>query len=119
MNLEELVRQISRGNPEVTGALLVDASGSVQASDGLGDNLASAAVALLIPLRDFLDRAAADLGCGALSSSLIEGSAASFALADIDGARTAIVLGRPGCSPGSLRADSLWLAEQLRRAVVS
>ncbi len=96
--------------------MLVEASGAVIASDGLGEQLATAAVALVLPLRDFLDRAAAELGCGALAGSVVEGSAASFALADVDGSRTAIVLGRPGCSPGSLRADALWLAEQLRAA---
>ncbi len=119
MLLAPLVERVARGNPEVTGAILVDAGGTVLASDGLGDQLATVAVALVLPLRDFLDRAAAELGCGALVASVIEGGAASFALADVDGARTAIVLGRSGCSPGALRADSLWLAEQLRLADVS
>jgi predicted regulator of Ras-like GTPase activity (Roadblock/LC7/MglB family) len=114
MQFDPLVARVSKGNPEVTGALLVDSGGRVVVSDGLGTQLATAAVALVMPLRDFLDRAAAELGCGALSAALIEGDAACFALADVDGDRTAIVLGRPGCSPGALRADALWLAEQVR-----
>lgn len=116
MSIDSFVRQLARGNPEITGAMLVEASGAVAASEGLGEQLATAAVALVLPLREFLDRAAAELGCGALACSIVEGSAASFALADIDGSRTAIVLGRPGCSPGALRADALWLADQLRMA---
>ena len=116
MFLQPLVQRLSRGNPEVTGALLVDATGAVLASEGLGDQLATAAVALVVPLREFLDRAAAELGCGALTGTVVEGSGSSFALADIDGARTAIVLGRGGCSPGALRADALWLADQARMA---
>ncbi len=119
MTLAPLVQQVARGNPEVTGAILVDSGGTVLASEGLGDQLATAAVAMVLPLRDFLDRAAAELGCGALAASVVEGGAASFALADVDGARTAIVLGRSGCSPGALRADALWLADQLRRADLS
>ncbi len=114
MNFEQIATQVARGNPEVTGALLIDAGGQVVACEGLGTQLATVAVALVLPLREFLDRAAAELGCGALSTSLIEGSNASFAIADVDGAQSAIVLGRPGCSPGSLRADALWLAEQVR-----
>ncbi len=116
MELEQLVQRLARGNPEITGALLVDASGTVLASEGLGDQLATAAVALVVPLREFLDRAAAELGCGALAGTIVEGNGSSFALADVDGARTAIVLGRGGCSPGALRADALWLADQARLA---
>ena len=59
MNLDPLVERVARGNPEVPGAILVDAGGTVPASDGLGDQLANVAVALVLPLRDFLDRAAA------------------------------------------------------------
>ncbi len=119
MSFTALFDQVARGNPEVTGALLVDDAGTVLASDGLGPQLAGAAVALVLPLREFLDRAAAELGCGALDCALVEGSAASFAIADVDGARTTIVLGRSGASPGALRADALWLADQLRRAVAA
>lgn len=114
MQFEQLAASVARGNPEVTGALLVDAGGQVLACEGLGAQLATAAVALVVPLRDFLDRVAAELGCGALASTVVEGTTAGFAIADVDGDRSAIVLGRPGCSPGSLRADALWLAEQLR-----
>jgi predicted regulator of Ras-like GTPase activity (Roadblock/LC7/MglB family) len=114
MSLESLVRQLSQGNPEVTAALVVDGDGRVQASESASPEVVKAAVAVLVPLRDFLDRAAAELGCGALRGSLVEGEEASFALADVDGARTAIVIGAPASAPGPLRADVLWLAEALR-----
>jgi predicted regulator of Ras-like GTPase activity (Roadblock/LC7/MglB family) len=114
MSLDSLVSQLSRGNPEVTAALVVDGGGRVQASDSASPEVIKAAVAVLVPLRDFLDRAAAELGCGGLRGSLVEGEEASFALADIDGSRTAIVIGAASSAPGPLRADALWLAEALR-----
>jgi predicted regulator of Ras-like GTPase activity (Roadblock/LC7/MglB family) len=112
--LAGLVALMARGNPEVTAALVVDASGQVQASEAVAPEVARAAVAMVVPLRDFLDRAAADLGCGVLRATVVEGSEATFALADVDGDRTAIVIGASGAAIGSIRADSLWLAEELR-----
>jgi predicted regulator of Ras-like GTPase activity (Roadblock/LC7/MglB family) len=115
-NLTTLVSRIGRGNPEVTGALVVDGGGRVLASEGAAPEVVRAAVALMVPLRDFLDRTAAELGCGELRGALIEGASASLALADVDGDRTAVVIGASGAAPGALRADSLWLADELRRA---
>lgn len=110
---------VARGNPEVMAALVVDGSGNVQASESASPELERTAVALLVPLRDLVDRAAADLGCGPLRACLTEGESASFAFADVDGYRTAVVVGRSGAAPGALRADSLWLAEKLRTAPVT
>jgi len=97
----------------VVAALVVDGSGTVAANVGASPELVRAAVAMVVPLRDLLDRAAAELGCGTLKSTLVEGSDASFALADVDGETVAIVVGQSDASPGALRADSLWLATQL------
>lgn len=113
--LTGLVTLLGRGNPEVTAAMVVDAAGRVQASEAVAPEVARAAVAMVVPLRDFLDRAAADLGCGVLRGTVVEGSEATFALADVDGDRTAIVIGASGAAIGAIRADALWLADELRR----
>jgi predicted regulator of Ras-like GTPase activity (Roadblock/LC7/MglB family) len=118
-SIDELVLQITQGNAEVLGALVVDSNGTVLASNGVGVQMTTAAVAMVVPMRDFLERAVAELGCGALTASLIEGSSASLAVADVDGERTAIVVAKAGCSPGSLRADSLWLATAVRNQLES
>ncbi|WP_437758614.1 hypothetical protein [Sorangium sp. So ce1389] len=110
-----LVSTLARGNPEVTAAMVVDGQGRVQASETLAPEVVRAAVAMVVPLREFLDRAAAELGCGALRGTLVEGTEATFALADVDGDRTAVVVGASGASPGALRADSIWLADELRQ----
>lgn len=114
--LGALVARIGRGNPEVAAAMIVDSNGRVSASEALAPEIERAAVALIVPLRDFLDRAAAELGCGALHGAVIEGGDASIALADVDGVRTACVIGASGAAAGALRADALWLADELRRA---
>ena len=114
--LAKYVERVARGNPEVTGVLVIDGDGRVHAAQDLSDELLRAATAVAVPLRDLLDRAAAELGCGALRGSFVEGDAASFALADVDGNRAVIVVGSTGAAPGALRADSLWLSEQLRAA---
>jgi predicted regulator of Ras-like GTPase activity (Roadblock/LC7/MglB family) len=114
-SLSSYVTQIGRGNPEVVAALVVDGDGRVRASEAVAQEVVRAAVAIVVPLRDLLDRAAAELGCGALQSTLVEGRDATFAIADVDGHRTAVVVGSSGAAPGALRADSLWLAEEIRR----
>jgi predicted regulator of Ras-like GTPase activity (Roadblock/LC7/MglB family) len=106
----DLVTLLTRGNTEIHTALIVDGQGRVFASE----RLSRAAVALVVPLREFIDRATAELGCGALRDTLVEGDQGTFALADIDGDRTAVIVGQPGAAAGALRADSLWLAEQVR-----
>ncbi len=113
--LASLVERLGRGNPEVTALMVIDAGGRVHASDGVAPEVLRAAVAMMVPLREFLDRAAADLGCGLLRGTVVEGSDATFALADVDGDRTAVVVGASGAAIGSIRADALWLAAELRR----
>ena len=112
-SIVELLAQVTAGNSEILGSVVVDGDGTVVATHGIGQQMTSAAVAMVVPMRDFLERAAAELGCGALTVSLIEGSTASMAVADIDGMRSAIVVAKPGCSPGALRADALWVAQQM------
>jgi predicted regulator of Ras-like GTPase activity (Roadblock/LC7/MglB family) len=102
-------------NPDVSALLLVDSGGQVHGSRGVSNDLIRAAVALAVPLRDLLDRAVAEMGCGVLKATLVEGEDASFALADVDGERTAVVVGASQGSPGARRADAVWLAERLRR----
>ena len=101
----------------MTAAFVVDAEGRVNASETATPEVVRAAVAMVVPLRDFLDRAAAELGCGILRATVVEGSEASFAIADVDGNQTAVVIGASGAAPGALRADSLWLADELRRVL--
>ena len=113
--LNRLVELVARDNVDVLAALLVHGDGRVEASAGASAELVQAAVAFAVPLRELLDRASAELGCGALKGSFVEGDAASFALADVDGSRTTILVGSSGASPGPLRSDCLWLAEQLRQ----
>lgn len=112
--IDALVRGLSRANPDVSAAIVVDADGRVHASDSASSELVASAVAFAVPLRELLDRSVAELGGGALMHSLIEGSDGTFALADIDGFRTVVLIGAPGSAPGSLRSDARWLAEQLR-----
>ena len=106
---------LARGNPDILGVLIVDADGQVHASETTSPEIVRTAVAVVVPLREMLDRAAAELGCGELSATIVEGREASLALADVDGMRTVVVIGALGAAPGALRADSLWAAECLRR----
>ena len=113
--ISALSQTLARGNPDVLGLLVVDGDGRVQASDGASQEIVRAAVAITVPLRELLDRAAAELGCGDLHAAVIEGRDASIAIADVDGFRSVVVLGATGAATGALRADSLWVAERLRR----
>ena len=115
MLVTQLTQTLALGNPDVVGVLVVDADGKVRASDATSSELVRAAVAMVVPLRDLLDRAAAELGCGEVVATLIEGREASLAIADIDGFRTVVVVGASGAAPGALRADAVWLAEQARK----
>jgi predicted regulator of Ras-like GTPase activity (Roadblock/LC7/MglB family) len=110
-----MVGLVTRDNAEVVAALVVDGEGRVEASEGTSAELVQAATAFALPLRELLERSSAELGCGLLRGTLVEGDAASFALADVDGGRTAILIGTSGAAPGPLRSDCLWLAEQLRQ----
>ena len=109
-----LTESVGRGNPDVLGVMVVDGDGTVHASETTSPEMLRAAVAITVPLRDLLDRAAAELGCGELASTLVEGRDASFAVADVDGFRSVVVIGTREASLGSLRSDSLWLAARLR-----
>jgi len=108
--------EVARGNGEVSGVFVVDDAGGVSGSEGATEEAVAAAVAMVVPLRALLDRAAAELGAGQLSVVTIEGDLGTLALADVDGARTVVVLGAAGAAPGSLRADASFVAERLRIA---
>ncbi len=110
-NLSERLRSISLDNPSIVATLVVDGAGSIRHAEGTSPELARAAIALLTPLRDLLERAAAELGCGALRTAFLEGETASFALADVDGSTSALVVGCAGAKAGALRADALRVAE--------
>ncbi len=114
-SVSSLAQTLARGNPDIVGLLVVDADGRVHASESTSEDLVQAAVAITVPLRELLDRAAAELGCGELTATLVEGRDASLAIADIDGFRTVVVIGATGSAAGGLRADSLWVAERLRK----
>jgi predicted regulator of Ras-like GTPase activity (Roadblock/LC7/MglB family) len=114
-----LTQTVARGNPDVLGVLIVDGDGKVHATESTSPEIVRAAVAIAVPLRDLLDRSSAELGCGELSSTVVEGREASFAIADVDGFRSVVVIGATGAAPGSLRADSLWLAARLRDGAAS
>lgn len=116
---QRLFESVSRGNPDVVGVLVVDGDGNVHASEATSADVVRAAVAMTVPLRDLLDRASAELGCGELASTLVEGKDASFAIADVDGFRSVVVIGASGASLGSLRADSVWMASRLREGALS
>jgi predicted regulator of Ras-like GTPase activity (Roadblock/LC7/MglB family) len=112
--LDTYLEALNRGNPDVTALLVIDGAGRVQASRSASSELTRVAVAMAAPLRELLDRTSAELGCGELRATLVEGTNASFALADVDGDRSVMVVGATRAIPGALRADSLWLADQLR-----
>ena len=109
-----LAQTVARGNPDVIGVLVVDGDGKVHATDSTSPDVVRAAVAMAVPLRDLLDRTTAELGCGELNATVVEGREASFAIADVDGFRSVVVIGSSGAAPGSLRADCLWIASRLR-----
>jgi predicted regulator of Ras-like GTPase activity (Roadblock/LC7/MglB family) len=109
-----LAQTLTRGNPDVLGLLVVDGDGRVHASESTSEDVVRAAAAVAVPLRELLDRAANELGCGEMSATVVEGRDASLAIADIDGFRSVVVIGAAGAAPGGLRADSLWIAERLR-----
>ena len=115
LTVSSLAQTLSRGNPDILGVLVVDADGHVHASETTSPELVRSAVALTVPLRELLDRTASELGCGEMSATVLEGRDASLAIADVDGFRSVVVIGASGAAPGALRADSLWIAESLRR----
>jgi predicted regulator of Ras-like GTPase activity (Roadblock/LC7/MglB family) len=106
---------LARGNPDIVGVLIVDGDGRIHASETTSPEVVRCAVAVAVPLRELLDRASSELGCGEMSATTLEGSEASIAIADVDGFRSVIVIGANGAAPGALRADSLWVAEQVRK----
>jgi predicted regulator of Ras-like GTPase activity (Roadblock/LC7/MglB family) len=109
-----LLRRLSNGNPDIAAVLLVDGDGQVHASDAADPRLVQVATALVVPLREMLDRAAAELGCGALLDTFVTGEHACFALADVDGNRSVIIIGASASSPGALRSDARLAAESVR-----
>jgi predicted regulator of Ras-like GTPase activity (Roadblock/LC7/MglB family) len=117
--LDAYLDQLSRANPDVNALLVIDGSGLVHSNQAASGELARVAVAMAMPLRELLERTAAELGCGELRTTLVEGESASFALADVDGARSVVVIGAAGASPGALRADSVWLADRIRSSEAS
>ena len=114
-----LALMVARGNPDVLAVLVVDGDGKVHATESTSPELVRTAAAMAVPLRDLLDRTTAELGCGELSSTIVEGRDASFAIADVDGFRSVVVVGSSGASPGALRADSLWIAARIREGAPS
>jgi len=110
-----LALTLAQGNPDILGVLVVDGDGHVHASETTSPEIVRSAVAVAVPLRELLDRAATELGCGEMSATVVEGRDASLAIADVDGFRSVIVIGASGAASGALRADSLWAAECLRR----
>jgi predicted regulator of Ras-like GTPase activity (Roadblock/LC7/MglB family) len=114
-SVSSLAETLARGNPDILGVLIVDGDGRVHASETTSPEVVSCAVAVAVPLRELLDRASSELGCGEMSATILEGRDASLAIADIDGFRSVIVIGANGAAPGALRADSLWVAEQVRK----
>jgi predicted regulator of Ras-like GTPase activity (Roadblock/LC7/MglB family) len=109
------VEELRRDNPDLLGALIVDGRGAIRAADATTTGVIEAAVALIVPARELLDRVAAELGCGAIKSLVLEGDRASMAFADVDGSSTAIVIGQNGSAPGALRSDALSLSERVAR----
>jgi len=114
LDMKALAQTVTRGNPDVLGVMVVDGEGGVHASESTSPDVMTAAVAMVVPLCELLDRTATELGCGEIACTVVEGRAASIALADVDGFRSVLVVGASGAAPGALRADSMWLAERLR-----
>ena len=110
-----LAQTLARGNADVLGILVVDGDGRVHASETMSPEIVRSAAAMVVPLRELLDRASSELGCGELSAAVLEGRDASLAIADVDGFQSVVVIGAAGSAPGALRADSLWLADRIRR----
>jgi predicted regulator of Ras-like GTPase activity (Roadblock/LC7/MglB family) len=118
-DIEHALAEVSRNNPEIVAALLIEPSGVVRASDAVAPEVTRAATALAVPARDLLERVAAELGCGALKTVLIEGELASLAFADIDGSSMGVLVGASGAAPGALRADAHRLATRLAQGDAS
>lgn len=114
--LTKAYQDIFEQNPELTAVFKMDDRGGVQRSAQADEGIVTAATALMTPLREFLDRVTAELGCGELTACVVEGEHASFAIADVDGVDAVVMVGKKGCAIGSLRADALWLAQQERAA---
>jgi len=115
MMVNQLAQMLARGNPDVLGLLVVDGDGRVHASEAASPDIVQAAVAMTVPMRELLDRTSAELGCGEMRAAIIEGQQASIALADVDGFRTVVVIGASGAAAGALRADSIWVADRIRK----
>jgi len=108
----DLARELRRNNSEVISAFVVDGAGRVRGADAQSPDITAAAVALVVPARELLDRVAGELGCGAIRTFFLEGDRASIAFADVDGSSTAIVVGQSSAAPGALRADAVLLARR-------
>lgn len=111
--LPQLVQQLCRGNPQVLAALLVDEQGRALHQHEGDSELVNASVSMVLPLRELLEHLLAELGCGALQQAVVEGSAGSIALADVDGRRTVMLIGAGEAAPGALRSDARWLSQRL------
>jgi predicted regulator of Ras-like GTPase activity (Roadblock/LC7/MglB family) len=109
-----LTAQIIRGNPDISAVILVDGDGRVHASHAADPRLVQVATAMVVPLREMLDRAAAELGCGSVVDTFVTGEHACFALADVDGSRSVVVVGSATAPPGALRSDARFVAQGVR-----
>jgi hypothetical protein len=114
-SVQTLFATVHADNPDVTAVILVDGAGRASASVGDERRLVAASTALMVPLREMLERCTAELGAGDFASCIIQGSDSSLAVADVDGERTVAVVGAPHAAPGSLLADARWLAAAMRQ----
>lgn len=116
VTVNHLAQMLTRGNPDVAGVLVIDGDGRVHASDATSEDLVKTAIAIVVPLRELVDRASTELGCGEMNVTLVEGRQASIAITDVDGFRSVVVIGANGSASGALRADALWVADHLRKS---
>jgi predicted regulator of Ras-like GTPase activity (Roadblock/LC7/MglB family) len=115
MSLQSIFDRVIGVRDEIQGAIVVSQDGTALCTRG-SQGLATAATALVVPLRDVLERAAAELGGGRLVATMIEAETGRFCIADIDGVATVVVVAGADSSPGLVRHEALTLATALRGA---
>jgi predicted regulator of Ras-like GTPase activity (Roadblock/LC7/MglB family) len=113
MNVQAIFDRVIGPRDDIQGAIVVAEDGSAICTRG-SQGLAAAATALVVPLRDVLERTVAELGGGRLGLAMIEAETGRFCIADVDGNATVVVVAGADTAPGLVRHEALTLAAALR-----
>lgn len=114
MTNQEVCAQLHKLSPEVEVVAVVGPSGELEGYVGPAD-VESLVGPMITPLITLADRAGQELGRGALSLLITDGSRGQLIAQDLGGGRALALIVRPGAALGLLLDDLRAAADQLHR----